>query len=453
MKINEKAYQRLRLLIGTVFTVLWAVVLRHYAPHAAPFAMAANQFVFSDWVSKECLRLLENKLVIANQFNTSWREDFEQDFPIGDTVRIKLPQQWTVREGLGYTPQAINRINTTASINIVKGIDFEYDDLEKMLKMERSLEEISEEYLEPAVTQLAQEIDSDAALFATLWANNYVGQLGVDPNSITTFEQARQRMFELACPTGETKIMCIPPQVHTALASVLTPLFNPSKEISRLFKEGVLGTMSGFGEWYESMSLWRITAGTLAGAVTVNGAGQTGSSLAITCTAGDTFNQGDIFSIANVNEVNPRTRRPVSLTAKQFVVTAPFVGVGGGNAADVLQISPSIFPPGSQYQNVDSVPATGAALTAWPGTTSPNGKTSLQALALHPDAFALVSGRFEVPKAVEVGSEARDKKTGISIRRVRAWDPVQSKSINRWDMAYGFGVLYADNCAVRIACA
>lgn len=413
----------------------------------------ANQFVFTDWVSDEALRLLLNKLVVASIFNTDWREDFEKEFPIGDTVRIKLPQRFTIRDGLGYSPQAIDRLNTTASINLVKGVDFEYDDMEKMLKMERSLEEISEQYIEPAVAQISQEFDSQAANFATLWANNIVGVLGVDPNNMTVFQSALQRMEELACPPEDDKLMVIPPQVATSLIPALASLFNPSSEISRQFKRGSMGQMSGFGEWYNSMSLYRFTTGTQAGAVTVNGAGQSGTTLAITCTAGDTYNQGDTFSIANVNQVNPMTRRILSNTPKQFVVTAPFTGIGGGNAADVLNISPSLFPPGSQYQNVDSFPATGAALTSWPGTPSPNGKTGAIGLAIHRDAFALVSGKFEVPKAVELATQTMDKKTGVGIRYVRAWDPIQSKMINRWDSAFGFGVLYADNCCVKIACA
>jgi coat protein Gp5 len=413
----------------------------------------ANQFVFTDWVSTEALRLLINKLVIAGIFNTDWREDFDQEFPIGETVRIKLPQRFTIRDGLGYTPQPINRLNTTASINLVKGVDFEYDDMEKMLKMERELSEISEQYIEPAVAQIAQEIDSQAANFALQWANNYVGVLGVDPNSMSTFEAARQRMFELACPPSGEKLMIIPPQVATALVPALSSLLNPSSEISKQYKTGAMGQMAGF-EWFESMSLYRQTAGTQnATGVTVNGAGQTGSTLAITCTSGDTFNQGDIFSIANVNQVNPMTRRLLSNTPKQFVVTAPFTGVGGGNAADVLNISPAIFPPTSQYQNVDSIPATGAVITPWPGTPSPNGKSGAQGIAIHRDAFALVSGKFELPKAVEVATQTTDKESGISIRYVKAWDPIQSKLVNRWDVAFGFGVLYSDNCAVRIACA
>jgi hypothetical protein len=50
-------------------------------------------------------------------------------------------------------------------------------------------------------------------------------------------------------------------------------------------------------------------------------------------------------------------------------------------------------------------------------------------------------------------SQKRDPETGIAIRFIRAFDPVQSRMINRWDVVYGFGAMYPDNCAVRILCA
>lgn len=300
------------------------------------------------------------------------------------------------------------------------------------------------------MAQIAQEIDTRAALFAYQNSNNIVGVLGIDPNSATTFMQARQRLIELACPPGGEKGMIVPPAVNTALVPALQSLFNPSSEIAEQYKEGSLGKLWGF-DWYEAMSLFRHTAGTWAGAVTITNANESGTSLTITATAGDTFNVGDVFAIANVNQVNPMTRRALSTVAKTFVVTAPLTAAGGG--ADVLNISPSIFGPGSQYQNVDSLPASGAALTLFPGTPSPNGKSGAQGLWIHRDAFAMVGVKLESPKATELTAQSRDKKTGIPIRFVRMFDPIQSKMVNRWDTVIGFGQLYADNCSGRVLCA
>lgn len=404
----------------------------------------------------EALRLLLNKLEVAQFFNTEYNKEFEQEFPVGATVQVKLPQRFLVRDGLGYQPQPINRITTSVTCNYIKGIDFEWDSIEKALNMERSKEEISKQYIEPAVAQLAQQIDSDAAQFAILNSNNIVGILGTDPNTTTTFMQGRQRLIELACPPSGEKGCIIPPQVSTALVPALQSLFNPSSDIARQYKEGSIGKLNGF-DWYESMSLSRFTAGTWQtpanntfNALGAQNAGGGSNSITVNCTAGDTFNQGDVFSIANVNQVNPMTRATLSLVPKQFVIQQSVVAAG---ATQVLLISPAIFPPGSQYQNVDSLPLANAALTLFPGTANPYGKSGAQGLLIHPDAFALVGVKLEIPKAVEIASQTRDPETGLAIRFIRAFDPVQSRMINRWDVLYGFGPLYPDNCCVRVLCA
>ena len=411
----------------------------------------ANQFVFTNWVSMEALRLLINKLEVAQFFNTEYNKEFDKEFPVGATVQVKLPQRFLIRNGLGYTPQPINRLAVNVNCNLIKGVDFEWDSIEKALEMERSKEEISKQYIEPAVAQIAQQIDSDAALFAYQNMNNIVGQLGVDPNTTTTFMQARQRLIELACPPSGEKGVLVPPAVNTALVPALQTLFNPSSDISRQYKQGSIGKLNGF-DWYESMSLHRHTAGTVAGAFSVAVAPVSGANtLTVNLTAGDTLNVGDVINIASVNQVNPMTREVLTTVLKQFVIIQPITAVGGG--ADVLSISPTIYGPGSQYQNVDALPAVNGAITLFPGTASPNGKSSAQGLVLHPDAFAMVGVKLEIPKAVEIASQTRDPETGIAIRFIRAFDPVQSRMINRWDVLYGFGGLYPDNCGVRVLCA
>lgn len=410
----------------------------------------ANSFLTTDWLTMESLRILKNKLQVAQFANTDYNKEFTREFAVGDTVRVKLPQRFLIRDGLGYQPQAINRLNTTVTCDQIFGVDFEWDSAEQALKMERGAEAVKREYIAPAMAQIAQEIDSRFAQYCYQNTNNIVGVLGTDPTSFQTVNQARQRLVELACPPGLKKGMIIPPSVNTSLVNAAIQYFNPTSEISKQYKEGSIGINSGF-DWYESMSLYSHTAGTWAGAVTTSSAGQSGSSLAVTCTTGDTFKQGDVISIAGVYAVNPMTRRrTTSATTKQFVITADTTGSG---SAATLPISPAIFGPGSQYQNVDALPANGAALTLFPGTSSPSGKAGINALAVTSEAFALVGVKLETPKAAEVASQTRDPETGISVRFVRMFDPIQSKMVNRFDVLLGFGSLYPDSCAVRLLCA
>jgi hypothetical protein len=406
-----------------------------------------NQFLNTNWVSMEVLRLLTNFLTVAEYFNRDYDKDFKQEFAVGSQVTVKFPQRFLVVDGMGYQPQAINRIATTVNLDQWLQVPFEYDDYEKAVKLERSEAELRENYYEPAAAALSQEIDSRAAKFAYQNSNNVVGALGTDPTSVATYYNARRRMKELACPPGK-RALCISSSMMSTFGQNITTFFQPADELSSMFKEGALGRAAGF-DWYESNSLFTHTAGTWAGAVTVNGANQSGTSLTITATAADTFKKGDKFSVANVNQVNPMTRRlPGPTQVKHFTLTQDLTAAGGG--VDVINFLPAIYGPGSQYQNVDALPANAAALTLWPGTGSPNAKAGTVGLALSKAAYALVGAKLYLPKAVEDRGQASDKQTGLSIRFVKAWDPVRSLAIHRWDMLLGFGSLYQDNGAVCV---
>lgn len=409
----------------------------------------ANQFLDTNWVSMEILRFLENALEVASVFNTEWESEFGKNFPVGSSVQVKLPQRWLVTNGLGYQPQGIARLATTINLDQVFGIHFEWDSYERLVKMERSKEELEENYLHPAARQLAQEVDSRAALWATQNISNVVGTLGTDATVLNPFLQAERRLFEKACPQG-LRHLCLSPSLLQSYVAANVTQFNPAPEISRMFRRGVVGTAAGW-EWYRSNSLYKQTVGTApTGGVTITGAGQSGSTLTVTGTATQAINPGDKFSIANVNGVNPTTRRAGTMGVQNFVYTGsvPFVLTGG---ADQIPIAPAIYGPGSQYQNVDSLPANGAALTFWPGTTNPSGVSGTVSLGLSKFAFAISGGKLEVPKAVERAEQTEDPDTGMAVRFVRAWDQRESKMTNRFDMCIGFGNLYQDNGAVAIA--
>lgn len=409
----------------------------------------ANLFQTVDWMAMECLDLLVNKLAIVANFTRDYEEDFSKAFAPGDTVRVKKPQRWTIRDGLGYTPQGINRITTTVKCDQIFGIDFEWDSFERAVKMERSQKELSRDYLEPAMAQLAQEWDSRAALFAYQNANNIVGTLATDT---TTFDgisaAARERLVSLGGASDEgDRCIFVTPRTMRNLKNSSISYFNPVTDLTKQWRTGIVGSGDGF-EWYETMSTYSHTAGTwtspTVSTVPTNGA----NTITIGCSSTDTFNAGDVFTITNVNMVNPMTRRTTNpLTAKPFVVLQT---VSATTTTATLTVSPSFFGPGSQYQNIDAMPVSGSAITLFPGTGSPNGKVGANMLAFTRHAFAWVSVPLEMPEKAEVAWQKRDPETGATIAFVRMFDPVQRKMVNRFDCLGGFGALYPDECAVRI---
>jgi hypothetical protein len=406
-----------------------------------------STFNYVDWLTQEGLRMLLNELECAQFANTDYNKEFTKPFAIGDTVRVPKPQRWNVTTGMGYQPQAMDRPYTTVTVDQNFGIHFTMDDIDAALKMERGREAIKKAYLDTAMAQIAQEIDSRFASFATLHSNNIVGVLGTDPTSFSTINQARARMKQLAAPSGSDKGLIIPPSFNVALTNAAVQYFNPAKQISEQFREGYIGFNNGF-KAYESMSLVENTAGTWAGAVTVKTQPTEGSNtLVVTCTTGDTFLAGNVIGIADVYAVNPSTRNVTTrVTTKQYVVMADATGA---SSEATLTLSPPFISTG-HYQNINAIPLVGAALTLYPGTTDPNGKVGTSGLAIQRDAFAMVGVPLEKPTAVEMSSVTRDPKTGIAVNFVRQFDGQLRRMINRFDVLLGFGELYPDNCCVRV---
>lgn len=410
----------------------------------------ANVFDKATWITMTALALFKNRLAIAATFDKSYNAEFNKSFPIGDTALIPLPQRFLTRHGLSYTPQAINARHTQVVFNEPDGVDFEWDDAEKALNMPRGEEQARTRYIMPAMAALFQLVDSNAAQFAYQNSPNIAGALGTDPTSFDgSSATARQIMKEFGVPDNRDRGLFLPPKVMRALKTAAIGYYNPQGDISKQYREGIVGRADNF-DLYESMSLYRHTAGTWAGAVTVSGALQSGSSLLVACTSGDTWKKGDKFSIINVNPVNLMTRRTYGATGRTFTVTAD---VTATTTTATLPIYPPIDGPGSQYQNVDALPANTAALTLWPGTSSPNGKSGQMALAIDPTAFMMVTKPLGEPKgSVEFAREERDPQTGVTLRFVRFWDGQRSVMCNRFDVMVGFGVGLADAGSVVIAC-
>ena len=414
--------------------------------------MAVNNFTNTSLVCANVLRLMLNKLVVADYFDRTVQPEFEKEMAYGTTVFKKFPQLYIPSDGMGYQPQGISRLQTPVTLNQWVQIAFEWDDFETALKLERSEEELEENYFEPAAAAMAQEWDSRCAKFAYQNASMLVVVLGTDPASVQTYYQGRQRLLEAAC--NQTKLcMITSSSMMTTLGANITTVFHPGDEIDRMWRKGFIGELAGF-KFFESQSLYSHTAGTWAGTTgypIISGAGQSGTSLIITANVGDTFNVGDKFSIANVNRVNAMTRRTAGpLTVRTFTITQALTAVGGAGG-DTINFLPPIYGPGSQYQNVDALPANAAALTLWPGTTSPNGKSGTVALGLSREAFALVGTKLYDPTSVESHGVMQDPDTGLSIRKVVFWDPVRSLRGNRIDSLGGFGNLYQDRGAVAVA--
>lgn len=409
-----------------------------------------NQFITTDWLSMKAIVLLTNKLEVTAVFDSSYKQEYAKAFAPGETIRVGYTPKFTTTNSLTYQGQGISEIYTTITVNQVVQCGFEWNDIEAALKLERDDKRLTEFYVESPLAQMAQEVDLRSSLFAYQNANQIAGVLGTDPTTFQSFSNlADQKLFEQACPVEGDRMMIVTPSVNTSLVAAAIAYFNPSDALAKQYKKGYIGEQANF-QWYRSMSLRKHTAGTIAGAFTLAAAVASGaSSMTANMTAADTLFVGDVIGIGSVYNANPMTREQTT-TAYTFTVAVTQDVVAAGGGGDVIQFTPTIYGPGSPYQNVDALPANGATLTLFPGTTSPNGKSGKQSLAIHKKAFFYVPVPLELPKNIEIAKQHQDPETKTWIRMTRAWDPIESRMINRFDMLFGYGIQFNNNCVVRL---
>jgi hypothetical protein len=333
-----------------------------------------------------------------------------------------------VRTGANLSTQDTAETSTTLQVATQKGVDVTFTSNELTL----SLDDFSDRILEPAMSVLAANIEADALNMA-LDVYNAVNNVG----SAITFNKAlaaRKLLVDNLAP-GSDRTLLLNTQDNLDLVDGLKGLFQDSTEISKQYREGLVGRTAGFGTIYENTLLANQTTGTALSATTytVNGANQTGSGV-IVATGSTTFKKGDIVTFAGCNRVHPETKVDTGV-AQQFVVTADYAGGAG-----TLAISPAIATSGAT-QNVSASPTNGGAVTKVGGASA----IYKPSLAFHKDAFTFATADLILPGGVDFA--AREVFDGISMRIVRQYNISNDTLPCRLDVLYGYKTIRAQLAA------
>lgn len=146
-----------------------------------------------------------------------------------------------------------------------------------------------------------------------------------------------------------------------------------------------------------------------------------------------TIKVGDAFTIADVYSVHHITKESTG-QLKTFRVTGIISGAGGSG---VIQVSPPIISNGgstdaeAQYQNVDSTPADGAAIT-WLNT-----KAAAVNSFWHRDAIELIPGRLAIDPQSGAQVIRATLDNGVEAVLQKWFDIKVQKTLYRWDVLYG----------------
>lgn len=416
--------------------------------------MATNAFVNTRKVAFKILDSFMNEIEVIDGFNTAWAAEFGKTPKIGDDILVRKPYRWTVTNGATRVGQALDDQYATIKVDRHKHIAFDYTKWDETLNVDR----IYERCFETQILQMSNQVDDDACQFAYLNTNNIQGKLGTDPASLTEAQQ--QMLFTMAKlkqlgAMSIKKIRAILGPMQSANSQAyINQQFNNQKILGEQYATGKLMDAFGFERIRTDQNIYPHTAGTFTGTPLVNGAIVDGATSIVTdgWTAGDTLNPGDIISVAGSKLVNPFNRRSVGTYGYLLVLGTDGPATAGGAMTIYVAVGGTdpMRGPG-QYQNMDVLPADNAAITVWPGTTTPSGLTGIQGLAFGENAFAYVPITFPDPsKEGAWGSTVRDPKTGISLTLAKQFQIDPYSTAARMDMGYGLAPLFPGNESVRV---
>jgi len=391
----------------------------------------ANSLLTIDMITRKCLEILENNLVISRNVNKEYDDSFAvEGAKIGSTLRIRLPDRALVTDGAALQVQDDNEQYTTLTVSSQKHIGINFTSAELTMQ----LDDFAERVLKPRISQLASSVDADVAnAYKSIF--NTVGTPGTTPATALVLLQAQQKLNESAAPMSP-RYATVNPAANAGLVNGMTGFFNPTGTISRQFKTGMMGEgVLGYDEMNMSQSIVNHTTGSRAGTILVNETVATQGQATITLdglTSATTVTVGDVFTMAGVNAVNPQTRLSTG-SLQQFVVTAAQTASSGDMVN--MAISPPMYTAANALATIDAFPANNAAVT-FVGSAS---TTYPQNLVYHKNAITLATADLLLPQGVDMAS--RQVHNGVSMRIVRQYDINNDRMPCRVDVLYGFNTI------------
>lgn len=403
----------------------------------------ANSFKSPDWILKKALPILHAKLNFIGHCHRDYDKEFMQaGAKIGDTLRIRLPEEYLVTTGATFVPQDIIQRSTTLTVATQKHVGMKLTSADLVM----TDEDFMERHVVPAMSVLASNMEADA-LSMVLKVPNMVNTAGTTLTMLA-IGQARAMLNKTLAPLDGRRTLLIDSDTSAIMANDIKAQFNDSAEISRAFLEGTLGRAQGF-TWAENDLLPTLTTGTRLSTDTPTisaDIANAASTLTVQSFQGAaTLALGEVFTLAGIYAVHPESKAAYS-NLKQFVVTSKATLSGG---AGTIAFDPPVYFSGA-LQNVSTQPLSGIriyvdAADHGSGLASTNYR---QLIAFHKDAFAFVTA--DLPVFDGQPFMARKVMDNLSMRIWKFADGINDTENTRIDVLYGYTPLRPSRLACRI---
>jgi hypothetical protein len=382
-----------------------------------------NSLLSVDQITRECLRVLHQKLSFVGSINRAYDDSFAQEgAKIGSNLRIRLPNQYVIRTGRTMNAQDTQEQSVTLPVTNQAGVDLNFTSADRTMV----LDDFSTRIITPAMSVVASYMEATALTNLSNEVYNLVDQ-DATAVSLLAFGLGRQKLQDNLAPDDGQRAALLSTTHEVKLVDALKGLFHQSTAIEQQYREGMMGRTQGFDFMSSTHVLDHLTgtAAKTTGYLTNAAVAQTGTSLVVD-TGSTTFLVGDVITIAGVFRVHPETKISTGVL-QQFVVTA-----NSGASATTLSISPAIVATGGA-QNVTNAAADNQAIVKVGAGASEylNGS-----LVYHKDAFTLATADLVMPEGVDFA--AREVYDGVSLRIVRAYDINNDTFPCRVDVLFGY---------------
>ena len=198
----------------------------------------ANTTLTADIILKEAHRVFKNNTPflqgMSRQYDGSFAAHGAKE---GTDIRIRKPQQYTVRTGKTINVQNNVESSVTLSRSTQKGIDLSFSSQELTTDISR----FSELYITPAMNTLAADIEADILTTAYQSTYNMVGTAGTDPATALVHLQAGAKLDEFATRRDGMRSNVLNPAGQAATVDGLKGLFQASEKIRDQYNSGNMG--------------------------------------------------------------------------------------------------------------------------------------------------------------------------------------------------------------------
>jgi hypothetical protein len=377
----------------------------------------ANSILTMTAVTREALRILHQKANFLGSINRQYDPSFAKSgAKIGDSLKIRLPNQYTVRSGATIQAQDTTETSTTLQVATQKGVDMQFSSADLSL----SLDDFSKRIIAPAVNVLVAAVENDALNTMRLDVYNQVDNVAAAITSAKILGVGRKLNDSLA-PNPRSAMLNTNDEANSVEA--FKTLFHSAPEIGKQYRDGQMGRALGF-DFAANTHLQTQSCLARANYQTNDATAQTGSSLTVETGTG-AIAKGEVFTIAGVYSVHPETKVSTGVL-QQFVTTQAYSGT-----TTTIAFAPAIVASGAT-QNVSNGAANDKAVT-FLGTASTDYG---QSLFYHEDAFTFATADLQMPGGVDMA--AREVLDGVSLRMVRAYDINSDNFPCRLDILYGY---------------